>query len=46
MNVVEDQIPKQPIAPYTRDPQSGESPEEDNITQGDEAQKHQEKAER
>jgi len=34
LHAEKDQIPKQPIGPYTRDPQSGENPEVDNIAQG------------
>ena len=35
-------IPKQPANPYARDQSSGENPEVDDITKGDEAQKHRE----
>ena len=32
--------PKQPVGPYHRDQQSGENPEVDDITKGNEAQRH------
>ena len=32
--------PKQPVGPYHRDQQSGENPEVDDITKGDDAQRH------
>ena len=46
LHAEKDQIPKQPIGLYTRDPQSGENPEEDNITQGGEAQKRRDRMQR
>ncbi len=32
--------PQQPVGPYHRDQQSGENPEVDDITKGDDAQRH------
>ena len=46
LHAVKHEMPKQPIGPYTRDPQSGENPEVDDITEGDEAQKRREKMQR
>lgn len=38
--------PKTPAGPYARDKQSGENPEVDDITEGDEAQKRRDKMQR
>ena len=39
------QITQQPLGPYTRDPASGENPEVDDITKGDQAKAQRDKRE-